>query len=249
MKRQKIRKGLLIISLLLFPITIWYFSPYMIIQGALEHVISGSAVVFIILAIVSMFFGRVFCGYICPMGGLQECAMLVNDKTRKRDWRYSIKYIIWIVWIAGVLVSYFFGKGNYQINVFYMTDHGISVSNIYSYITYYAILILFLIPSICFGKRFACLYFCWIAPFMVIGEKIGRTLHLPQLHIRVNDNQCISCNKCSKSCPMSINVMEKVEFGEINDAECIQCGTCVDVCPKHVLSYDMTKVAKKKNGK
>jgi len=249
MKRQRIRKGLLIVSLLLFPITIWYFSPYVIIQGALEHIISGSAVVFIILAIASMFFGRVFCGYLCPMGGLQECAMLVNDKARKRDWRYSIKYIIWIVWIAGVLVSYLLGKGNYQINVFYMTDHGISVSNIFSYITYYAILILFLIPSICFGKRFACLYFCWIAPFMVIGGKIGRILHLPQLHIRVNDNQCISCNKCSKSCPMSINVMEKVEAGEINDAECIQCGTCVDVCPKHVLSYKMTKVAKKKNGK
>ncbi len=35
MKRQNIRKLLLIISMLLFPITIWYMSPYLIIQGAL----------------------------------------------------------------------------------------------------------------------------------------------------------------------------------------------------------------------
>ena len=46
MNRQNIRKLLLIISLLLFPITIWYMSPYLIIQGAMEGIITGSFVVF-----------------------------------------------------------------------------------------------------------------------------------------------------------------------------------------------------------
>ena len=36
MKRQNVRKLLLIISMLLFPVTIWYMSHYLIIQGAME---------------------------------------------------------------------------------------------------------------------------------------------------------------------------------------------------------------------
>jgi uncharacterized membrane protein len=44
MNRQNIRKLLLIISLLLFSITIWYMSPYLIIQGAMDGIITGSFV-------------------------------------------------------------------------------------------------------------------------------------------------------------------------------------------------------------
>lgn len=55
MKRQNIRKLLLIISLLLFPITIWYMSPYLIIQGAMEGIITGSFIVFNVCYLVLSF--------------------------------------------------------------------------------------------------------------------------------------------------------------------------------------------------
>jgi len=239
MKRQKVRKGILICSLLLFPITIWYFSPYLIIQAALEHIMNGSFVVFMTMLVGSIFLSRVFCAYLCPAGGLQECAFMVNDKPIKRDWKYNIKYVIWFLWMVGVIVSYIFGKGNYKVNFFYMTDHGISISEIYGYIIYYGILILFLIPAFVAGKRSACHFFCWMAPFMVIGSKIGRILHIPQLHIKAESSKCISCNICTKNCPMSIDVMQLVKTGKIIDAECIQCGVCVDVCPQNILHFKM----------
>ena len=68
--RQRIRKTTLLISLLLFPIIMWYFSPYLIINAAMEHVINGSFIVFTAMLVFSMFFGRVWCGYLCPAGGL-----------------------------------------------------------------------------------------------------------------------------------------------------------------------------------
>ena len=61
--RQRIRKTLLIISFLLFPITIWYFSPYLIILAASEHIMDGSFIVFVAMFVLSMFFGRVWCLY------------------------------------------------------------------------------------------------------------------------------------------------------------------------------------------
>ena len=46
MRRQKIRKALIIISLLLFPVIINYLSPYIIIDGALHGIINGSFITF-----------------------------------------------------------------------------------------------------------------------------------------------------------------------------------------------------------
>ena len=63
MNRKNIRKLLLIISLLLFPITIWYMSPYLIIQGAMEGIITGSFVVFTCMLLGSIFCGRLFCDF------------------------------------------------------------------------------------------------------------------------------------------------------------------------------------------
>lgn len=239
MKRQKIRKGLLLISLLLFPITIWYFSPYLIIQSAMEHVINGSFIVFMLMLILSTFMGRLFCSYLCPAGGIQECAFSANDKPRKPDWRYTIKYIIWSVWILSTILCYILGKGSLRVNFFYMTDHGISVSDIYCYIVYYGVVFLILVPSLLFGKRFACHYFCWMAPFMIIGSKIGQFLHIPQIHIEADPSSCKSCGKCSKECPMSLDVKGMVSSGKIQNAECIQCGACIDSCPTKALHYAM----------
>jgi len=83
MKRQKIRKALIIVSFLLFPVTIYYFSPVLIIQGAMEGIIVGSFILFALLFASSLFLGRAFCGWLCPAGGLQEICAISNDKLAK----------------------------------------------------------------------------------------------------------------------------------------------------------------------
>ena len=67
MTLQKIRRFTLIISMLLFPITIYYFSPYLIIMAAMRHIINGSFIVFSLMFILGLFFGRIWCGFFCPM--------------------------------------------------------------------------------------------------------------------------------------------------------------------------------------
>ena len=239
--RQRIRKTTLLISLLLFPITMWYFSPYLIIGAAMEHVINGSFIVFAAMLVFSMFFGRVWCGYLCPSGGLQECALRINDDPAKQGKRDKIKYVIWIIWICAVIATFVMGKNDVSINPFYMTDHGISIASIYNYVIYYGVIFLLLVPALIHGRRAACHYICWMAPFMIIGSSIGRFLHLPQLHIEADKDKCISCGKCSKVCPMGLDVKKLVaESKNAKCTECIQCGACVDECPKSVLKYKFT---------
>lgn len=100
--RQKIRKTLLLISFLLFPVTIFYFSPYLIIEAASEHIMNGSFIVFASMFVLSMFLGRVWCGYFCPAGGLQESVFRIKDTPAKLGWRDKIKYVIWIIWMAAI---------------------------------------------------------------------------------------------------------------------------------------------------
>lgn len=239
MNRQRLRKFLLLLSFLLFPVTIYYLSPVLIINAGLNGIINGSFVVFLILLVGSIFFGRIFCAYLCPAGGLQECAFCINERIPKQGWRNNIKYVIWTVWIAAVVVCYLYRGEIVRLDFFYETDHGISVANIYGYIIYYGIVFLILIPCVLFGKRIFCHYFCWIAPFMVLGTKLRRLLHLPGLQVTAQKENCIACKRCNQACPMGLDVQHMAKQGGCTSTECIQCGACIDACPKHVLHYRM----------
>ena len=241
MTLQRFRKFTLIISMLLFPITIYYFSPYLIIMAAWQHVINGSFIVFTLMFVLGMFFGRLWCGFFCPTGGMSECFAQFAPKSPKQGWRNYIKYAIWFVWLSGVIVCHTLGKGDYTIQPFFMTEHGISISDIYGYVIYYGIVILFLIPALIHGKRANCHYICWMAPFMILGYKFGRLLHLPQLKIKAEKQKCTGCGKCEKSCPMSIDIRAAVSCDEVKTAECILCGECTKACNNGVLSYKLTR--------
>jgi ferredoxin-type protein NapH len=58
--RQKIRRGLIIGSFALLPITLYYFSPVMSLGGTALGIVTGSLIVFAVQFISSLFVGRLF---------------------------------------------------------------------------------------------------------------------------------------------------------------------------------------------
>lgn len=237
MKRQNLRKGIIVLSFFLFPITLYYFSPYLIILGASEGVLSGSFIVFIGMFILSLFFGRAFCGWFCPAGGAQECMMLASNKKAKGGKLNYIKYAIWLPWILTIVLLLITAKNSIRTDFFYQTTKGISVANPMAYFIYYAVLFLIVILSLTSGRRSFCHYVCWMAPFMVIGTRIKQYLRYPSLGLKADKGNCIRCGQCTKKCPMSIEVEKQVEMGSMNNTECILCGECVDICPKSVIKF------------
>lgn len=240
-KLHRIRMFTLTFSMLLFPLTIWYFSPYLILMAGFRHVINGSFIVFTLMFVLGIFFGRVWCGFFCPTGGMSECFARFSPKEPKQGWRNYIKYALWLFWIAGIIVCHVTGKGSYTVQPFFMTDHGISVSDIHAYVIYYAVVLLFLIPAMVHGRRATCHYLCWMAPFMALGYKLGRALHLPQLRLKADGAKCVGCNKCRTACPMSLDVPALAKGGTITSAECILCGECSGACGKGVIGYEVTR--------
>lgn len=236
MKSNK-RKLFLLISLLLFPVTINYFSPYLIMMGATEGIVSGSFLVFSLLFLCSVFFGRIFCSWVCPAGALGEIAVSIQPKPVKKRVAEKIKYIIFVPWILGIVVLFLTAGGIAGINPFYMTESIISVAEPFNYIIYYSVVALFFLLALTVGKRGGCHTVCWMAPIMNGGKLLGKSLHLPQLHVKAKKELCISCGACSKVCPMSIHVSEQAKLGSIKDIDCIVCGECIHACLKDVLHF------------
>ena len=234
-KRQRLRRALLLGSLLLFPVTINYHSPYLILQGGMEGVLAGSALLFAGQFLFSIFFGRLFCGWLCPAGALQEaCAGIVDKPVKKRA--NIVKYILWVPWLGSIIAGFVAAGGIQRIDPLYYTDGGISVNEPGNYIVYFGVILLLIVLAFAVGRRGACHSACWMAPFMVLGGLIGRALRLPMLQMKPAQEECTSCKTCEKICPMSLPVQSMVAKGDMQNTECILCASCADACPSHVIT-------------
>jgi ferredoxin-type protein NapH len=127
--RQRVRKALIIFSFVLLPVTFAYISCPIITEGASEGIMTGGLIVFILLFISSLFLGRLWCGWLCPMGGLQEIYFDINDRHANIGWLNWFKYLMFPAIIFIPLISAIRSAGGFTaIDLFYNTDHGISIA-------------------------------------------------------------------------------------------------------------------------
>ena len=235
--RQRARRLLIFISLLAFPITLNFLSPYLIIQASFEGVIAGSALVFAALFILSIFLGRLFCGWLCPGGGLNDILTTINNQPVNGRGIRRLKFVIWTVWLITLVAGFIVSGGPRRVAPLFMTESGISVDEPIKYIIYYSVIFVFMIISLLVGRRASCHAICWMAPFMILGVKLGDFLHVPRVHIESSSEHCIRCERCIKQCPMSIPVLDLLGTPLARHTDCSLCGECVDICPKSCLHY------------
>jgi len=169
--------------------------------------------VFIILALV---LGRLLCGYLCPIGALQELAYSIPGKkiAIKQKW---VLMTIRLGIFAVILVT----------GIFYTTAvlNWLGVKDFFSLIVTvpFWIFTAMLIASIFIYRPF-CRLACPYGIFLSLASVIGI------FRLRRND-KCIDCGKCEKICPTG-------EAGR-NDKkmECYMCNRCVEICPVDAIDY------------
>lgn len=239
-RQQRIRKALVILAFLSFPITMNFFSPYVIIDGAMYGIVSGSLIMFGLMFLSSLFLGRAWCGWVCPGGGMQEIVEPINRKAiklRKIDW---IKWLIWIPWISIIAWLFIQASGFQTVNFLHLTDSGVSIDEPLKYIIYYLVIGLFMLLAIIVGKRAGCHSICWMAPFMILGRWIRNRFAWPSLRLVANASACSDCKTCTRNCPMSLDVNSMVKAQKMEHSECILCGSCVDNCSKDAIHFSFS---------
>jgi len=237
MRRQTIRKVALFISFVLFQSFLLFhlfFSPVLVIFAAAQGVINGSLVIFILLFITSLFFGRAFCGWVCPGSGLNELCALVTAKRAPGGKFRKTKYVVSGIWLSIIALLALSVGGFHSIDLFYGTGSSTLTQEL---IMFFGVIALIAPAALVVGTRANCKYICWLAPIMIAGTAIRHRVGWPALHLEANADLCVQCGACNDACSMNLDVMNQVLIEDLDHKECILCGSCIDACPNGVISY------------
>ncbi len=235
--RQTIRKWILIVSFLLIPVTIFYISPIILMMGAAEGIATGSMILFILLFVLSFFVARLWCGWLCPMGAWQEICSPIIKHTVQEGWRKYLKYGVAALWLGALALTIVTAGGIRSIDPFYGTVNGISISSPEVLMIVGVIFAVIFITAYLAGRRGFCSVLCPMAVVMIIGRKIRNLVRWPALGLSADPARCIDCGKCSKACPMGLDVNGMVKQGDMETPECIVCASCADTCPKGAITF------------
>lgn len=235
-RRQRLRRFLIAGFFLLLPITLNYYSPYLMTSGTAERVATFSLFLWLSIFVTALVLGRSFCGWACPFNGLQQLWESVSVRPLKRvRFLPALKYALWGAWVAAVFGIAIAVRGWQRIDLLYLTEHGVSISEAANLIIYFMLVLLTLAPTL-LGRRGFCRYVCPFGVWGIVAEKIGHVLRVPRVVLRADSSACTSCGSCTRACPMQLPVAEMVARASMRETECFMCETCVDVCPSHAIS-------------
>ena len=197
----------------------------------LKKIVVGTFVLFGTTVALALVLRRSFCGQLCAFGGLQEFFGKLGAKLFKKRpvmpkkldkvLRY-LKYVVlavtvFMAWITGELWITPYDPFN---ALGHLADFNALLT---TYLVGLIVLVLTLLGSLVYD-RFFCKYLC---PAGALYGLIGQA---SPYAVRVDAKSCIHCGKCSRACPMNIDVMN-AKNGRVSSPECINCNECVNACP------------------
>ena len=167
--------------------------------------------------IAAIFFGRIYCGYICPMNTLMIPAEWLSKKLKLQT-QSSPKwlkngYFTWITLIVSA-IAMLASKKLLHVNL--------------------PIMPFWILAAVLITLRYKPeVFHNLICPFSCLQRTFGR---FSLFSHRVNEADCIGCKICEKVCPSKAIVVSNKK-ASITESLCHQCTNCVQVCPKDAIHY------------
>lgn len=234
-KAQFFRKtSLIILALILFIIALIIGINFQFSQLFFDlyiGLISGALIQFVIARLLlPLIFGNIFCSRACWDGAAFEISEKFLPAIKKstvttNNFRSTSAWIYLLIIVAlSIFISFYFSikpETNTIRTVFILQNAAIISAG--------------LILSAIYGQRIYCRKLC---PFLTISGLLS-----PYSLFKVSPIQhekCTGCAKCSKTCPMAINVENYVKKNmKIDHPDCIMCENCISICPQDCLIVRM----------
>lgn len=183
----------------------------------------STVVLFSIILLTSILFGPLFCGYICPLGSIQEWFGKIGKKIFKKRYNHFVpiradKKLRYLRYVVLLFTIYITGKS--LTLIFLEVDPFHALFNFYTgEATIGGLIILGLtLTGALFIERPWCKYLC---PY---GALLGVTNTFRLLPIKRQSENCTSCSVCDDVCPMNIEVSRS---DVIRNHQCISCHDCL----------------------
>ncbi len=181
---------------------------------------------------ITYFFGKIWCGWVCHLGALQEFIYRpqFSQKLLKPGVQKGLK-ILQYTSLAALVIQLFITRTNLYIKV----DPFKVAFNLFSpRLSGYILLGILLVSSLLMYRPF-CRGFC------PVGLMLGWISKIPgasKLHVMP---ECKSCNQCQKVCTSDAISTQNGKI-QIDNSNCIRCGECQQTC-----RFDAIKTSKKTN--
>jgi len=195
--------------------------------------ISKSTALTASILVSSLFGGRFFCGFMCPIGALQDFFTFIGSKLNikkiniKNNINSKLIILKYFVFIAGLVLS-ILGLGS-LVSPYSPWLAFLNISMGFTLTPGTFILIAILLFSLTIPRIF-CRYLCPLGAFQSLMYAVGF------LKIK-SSSSCKSCSYCLKECP--VDIKNPYESGEVSP-ECISCLKCVDrSCIRGDYSYSI----------
>ena len=191
-----------------------------------------AGILFIGVIILTYFQGRVFCGWICYLGAIQEflyigkIKVLQTEKAQKI--MRGIRYVLLSVLIVQLLITHTIEWN--KIGPFRV------LFNLYSpNITGYVLLGILLVSSLFIYRPF-CKMLC------PVGLILGLITKIPGASVLGITNSCTGCKICNTSCKINAITRDDGKVSKLDNQECIMCGECMSDCRiKSIKPFKKTK--------
>lgn len=176
---------------------------------------------------ITYFFGKVWCGWICHLGALQEFIFLpgkikiMQSKKAQNIMRY-IRTFLLIALIVQIAIT--------QSNIFKTIDPFKVAFNLRATNAVGWILLGLLLLSSVFIYRPFCKTVC------PIGLILGWISKLPGASIIAPNKSCVACKSCFTNCDIKA-ITRDSNISQIDNQECIACGKCTTECKKEAMSF------------
>lgn len=206
----------------------------------------------LIIIILILIFSKVWCGWICPFGTLQDWIAKLRKKMGISEYNFSwktrarlrpIKYILLLITIIVPLLV-MFDLAHNDLNMlfckicparlimpFFAGDSrfwGINYQNgVVAVITILSIVFTAItIVGSFFKDRFFCM-FCPMLPIIQLFKKFSF------IQLEKNVDTCSGCSNCQRNCPMNIRSIHlEKEDKHVMDEDCLLCFRCLESCPE-----------------
>jgi polyferredoxin len=199
--------------------------PFLFVNAGRSVPIVFPAILFSI-AVFSIAGNKLFCGWVCPIGALQELAYEV-PLPRKRKFKLPFKVTNWIrvaLFVIFVPLVFIIGKETYAyINPFEALHWGFELAG-------FTVLLVVIIAAL-FTFRPFCYVVCPMGLFTWLCE------HVSLVRIKVDPDKCIECYNCVDETPCP--AMDAIVAGKRSRPDCHACGKCLSTCDEGAIHFQI----------
>ena len=174
--------------------------------------------------------GRAICGFLCPMGLIQDIMDKLRKVTKNERLVINEKMYKALSPIRWVMVFIFMGLVFIGGN-FCNFCPAVSVTPILAGFSTSIYASGFMMIFVLIGGFFKHRLWCNICP---VGYLIGLFHKISFFRIKKDCTSCTECGACYEACPMGIKtIYTERENPDVTDINCVMCGECIRKCPEN----------------